>query len=106
MKQVQQGEFGAPGAQAAARRELLTVVAGASPEEAWGRLIAVQAEIALDPENGNKATAAARLVAEATGMLPAAAATSLLDEIGAALNPARAARLLAAIRAERKRRKS
>ncbi len=104
MNQAQAGEFGAPAAREAARRELLTVVSGASPEEAWGRLVAVQAEIALDPENGSKATAAARLVAEATGMLPAGESASALQTLAAELDARRAADLLAAIRRERKRR--
>jgi hypothetical protein len=57
----------------AARRGLLAAVDGAeTAEEAWARIVAVQAEIALDPEAGARATAAARLVAQAAGMLPPA----------------------------------
>ncbi len=43
--------------------------AAVSAEDAWGQLVGVQAEIALDSDNGSKATAAAKLVAQATGML-------------------------------------
>jgi hypothetical protein len=96
----------APEAQAAARRELLTVVSAASPEEAWARLVAVQAEIALEPENGSKATAAARLVAEATGMLPAAGeGHAPLVALSLGMDAATAARLEAAIARARKGRK-
>jgi hypothetical protein len=57
----------------AARRGLLAAVEGAeTAEEAWARIVAVQAEIALDPEAGARATAAAKMVAQATGMLPPA----------------------------------
>ncbi len=45
--------------------------AAVSAEDAWGELVGVQAEIALDSDNGSKATAAAKLVAQATGMLDA-----------------------------------
>ncbi len=40
-----------------------------TPEEAFGKLIGVQAEIALDKDHGSRATAATKLVAQATGML-------------------------------------
>lgn len=106
MAKKQRGGAAAPEAQAAARSELLTVVSAASPEEAWGRLVAVQAEIALEPENGSKATAAARLVAEATGMLPAAGeGHAPLVALSLGLDAATAARLEAAIQKSRKRRR-
>lgn len=38
-------------------------------DEALGQLLAVQAEIALDKDNGAKATSAARLIGQVTGML-------------------------------------
>jgi hypothetical protein len=77
----------------------------ASAEDAWGRLVGVQARIALDEGGGSKATAAAKLVAQATGLSDAegeagkeAAWSQLtMDEDGAV-------RLLAMVRAERKRR--
>ena len=37
--------------------------------EAWGQLMGVQTEIALDKENGSRATAAAKLVAQASGVM-------------------------------------
>lgn len=37
--------------------------------EAWGKVIQVQAEIALDKSNAAKATAAAKLLAKATGIM-------------------------------------
>jgi hypothetical protein len=37
-------------------------------EEAWGQLVAIQAEIAADPDNGSKATSAIKFVAEAIGI--------------------------------------
>lgn len=37
-------------------------------EEAWGQLVAIQGEIAADPDNGSKATSAIKFVAEATGV--------------------------------------
>lgn len=40
-----------------------------SLEEAVGHLLAVQAEIALDKENGAKSTSAARLITQAAGIL-------------------------------------
>ncbi len=40
-----------------------------TPEDAWGKLVGVQTEIALEAENGTKATSAAKLVAQATGLL-------------------------------------
>ncbi|MDH5507803.1 MAG: hypothetical protein OEZ02_11345 [Anaerolineae bacterium] len=66
---------GLQAAQARARQHLLQAVVqeghpAESPADAWGKLVGVQAEIALDKEMGSKATAAAKLVAAATGMLP------------------------------------
>lgn len=77
----------------------------ASAEDAWGRLVGVQARIALDEAGGSKATAAAKLVAQATGLIgedsdPASEAAwkqLSMDEDGAAF-------LLALVRAERERR--
>jgi hypothetical protein len=40
-----------------------------TPEEAFGKLIGVQAEIALNKDHGSRATAATKLVAQATGIL-------------------------------------
>lgn len=40
-----------------------------SLEEAWGKVMQVQAEIALDKSNAAKATAAARMLAQATGIM-------------------------------------
>ncbi len=40
-----------------------------SPEEAYGKLIAVQAQIAMDKENGARATSAVRLIGQAAGLL-------------------------------------
>ncbi len=40
-----------------------------SVEEVWGHLVGVQAEIAMDKDNGSKATAAAKLVAQVMGMM-------------------------------------
>ena len=40
-----------------------------SLEEALGHLMAVQTEIALDKDNGAKATSAARLIGQVTGVL-------------------------------------
>jgi hypothetical protein len=37
--------------------------------EAWGKVMQVQAEIALDKNNAAKATAAAKLLAQATGIM-------------------------------------
>jgi len=47
-------------------------LAGLDPmtvEDAWGRLVGVQARIALDESGGTRATAAAKLVAQATGLM-------------------------------------
>ena len=41
----------------------------ATHQEALGKIIAVQTQIALDPENGTKATSAARFIIQATGFL-------------------------------------
>ncbi|MBT3239383.1 MAG: hypothetical protein HON98_02645 [Chloroflexi bacterium] len=38
-------------------------------EEVWGHLVGVQAEIAMDKDNGSKATAAAKLVAQVMGTM-------------------------------------
>ena len=46
-----------------------------SLEEAVGHLLAVQAEIALDKENGAKSTSAARLISQAAGILGKTAQT-------------------------------
>ncbi|MBT4683249.1 MAG: hypothetical protein HOB70_09450, partial [Chloroflexi bacterium] len=35
----------------------------------WGHLVGVQAEIAMDKDNGSKATAAAKLVAQVMGTM-------------------------------------
>ena len=72
---LMEGEGDAPAAVERSKRHLLESVQtggyeAETPEDAWGRLIGVQAEIALDKEQGSKATAAAKLVAQATGMLP------------------------------------
>jgi hypothetical protein len=40
-----------------------------SSGEAWGKVIQVQAEIALDKNNASKSTAAAKLLAQATGIM-------------------------------------
>ena len=40
-----------------------------TPEEAFGKIIAVQTEIALDPNNGAKATSAAHFIVKTTGIL-------------------------------------
>ena len=77
----------------------------ASAEDAWGRLVGVQARIALDEGGGSKATAAAKLVAQATGLIGGEDDEGdegdwtrlIMDEEGAAL-------LLAMVQAERKRR--
>ena len=37
-------------------------------EQAWGKLIEVQAELALEKEQGSKATTAARFVGQMTGL--------------------------------------
>ena len=76
-----------------------------SAEDAWGRLVGVQARIALDEGGGSKATAAAKLVAQATGLIDEeevaagkAAWTQLtMDETGAAV-------LLGLVQQERARR--
>jgi hypothetical protein len=41
----------------------------ATVEDAWGRLVGVQARIALNESGGTRATAAAKLVAQATGLM-------------------------------------
>ena len=62
------------GARARAKAHLLRAVrtlglSADNAEDAWGRLVAVQARIALDEESGARATAAAKLVAQATGLI-------------------------------------
>lgn len=62
------------GARARAKAHLLQAVralglSAESAEDAWGRLVGVQAKIALDEESGARATAAAKLVAQATGLI-------------------------------------
>lgn len=99
------GGFAAPGAQEAARQALARAVPAGSPEDAWGQLVAVQAEIAMEAENGSKATAAARLVAEATGMLPGGAPSSPLLEFSLSLSAEDARKLSAAVKAEQRKRK-
>ena len=61
-------------AQQAARQHLLKAVqelgySARDAADAWGRLVGVQAEIAMDGQGGTRATTAAKLVAQATGML-------------------------------------
>lgn len=61
-------------AQQAARRHMLQAVQqlgypAQDPADAWGRLVGVQAEIAMDGQGGTKATSAAKFVAQATGLL-------------------------------------
>lgn len=78
-----------------------------SAEDAWGRLVGVQARIALDEGSGARATAAAKLVAQATGLIDAPELQS--GEDGWArirLDADGAQRLLELVRAERARRKS
>lgn len=64
----------AAAARLAAQQQLLAVVQelghpAATPAQAWGVLLAAQAQMALDPGQGAQAIAAARLVALATGVL-------------------------------------
>jgi hypothetical protein len=61
-------------AQQAARRHLLKAVqelgySARDVADAWGRLVGVQTEIAMDGQGGTRATTAAKLVAQATGLL-------------------------------------
>lgn len=53
-----------------------------SPEDAWGAVVAVQARIALDAEGGSRSTAAAKLVAQATGVLEASAVEEAAEADG------------------------
>jgi len=39
------------------------------PAEAWGHLISVQTQIAMDAEKGSKATSAAKFIGKVTGLL-------------------------------------
>lgn len=73
-----------------------------SLEDAWGRIVRVQAEIALNPAMGSKATTAAKFLAQALGIASPKIADSLSSpqEIG---DPA-AENLLALIAAEKTRR--
>lgn len=59
--------------QSVARQHLLEAVRhegyqAESLEDAWGRIIRIQVEIALDPERGSKTTTAARFLAQALGI--------------------------------------
>ncbi len=83
-----------------ARRHLLEAVQGEgyaaqNAEDAWGKLVGVQAAIALDAGNGSKATAAAKLVAQATGMLAERAGLEGLSDLPAEMTSATARRVLA-----------
>ena len=71
-------------------------------EDAWGKIVRVQAEIALDPAMGSKATTAAKFLAQALGIASPelAASGSAPPEIGSQA----AQNLLALIAAEKKRR--
>ena len=74
-------------------------------EDAWGRLIGVQARIALDEGSGARATAAAKLVAQATGLIDAVDPEDEQDGWARIrLDAAGAERLLELVRAERARR--
>ena len=74
-----------------------------SLEEAWGKIVSVQAEIALDPEMGSKATTAAKFLAQVIGIRnsPASASSRPPAEIGS-----QAAQLLLELIAEERQRRS
>lgn len=62
------------GLQSAAERQIIEAVRGMGREadtleDALGQLVGVQAEIALDKDNGAKATNATRLIGQITGIL-------------------------------------
>ena len=61
-------------AQQAARQHMVETVRqlgypAAGPADAWGKLIGVQAEIAMDGQGGTKATSALKFLAQATGLM-------------------------------------
>ena len=71
--------------------------------EAWGKIVSVQAEIALNPEMGSKATTAAKFLAEVVGVRnsPARASNRPPAEIGN-----QAAQLLLELIAEERQRRT
>ncbi len=65
-----------PDSREAAREHLLHIVreggyTASDPADAWGVLVGVQAEIALEAGKGKQAIDAFKLVAQATGLMPA-----------------------------------
>ena len=74
-----------------------------SLEEAWGKIVSVQAEIALDPEMGSKATTAAKFLADVVGVRnsPASVSNRPPAEIGN-----QAAQLLLELIAEERQRRT
>jgi len=94
-------------AQNTARRHLLEAVRhegfqAKSVEDAWGKIVRVQAEIALDPAMGSKATTAAKFLAQALGIAIPKIETS--ENSPPELDNQAAENLLALIAAENKRR--
>ncbi|MCH7663049.1 MAG: hypothetical protein IH859_04170 [Chloroflexi bacterium] len=76
-------------AQKIARQQLMEAVRrdgfqAESLEEAWGKIVSVQVEIALDPEMGSKATTAAKFLAQVVGLRhsPASESSRHPTEIG------------------------
>ena len=51
-----------------------------SLDDIWGQMLGVQAEIALDKDNGSRATAAAKLIAQALGTLQAEEAPAVDED--------------------------
>ena len=73
-------------------------------EDAWGRLVGVQARIALDEESGARATAVAKLVAQATGLIDEAETDGADEALQIEMSEESARALLELIGAERERR--
>lgn len=98
------------GAKAQAKAHLLQAVralglTAENAEDAWGRLVGVQARIALDQESGARATAAAKLVAQATGLIDEGEGGKPGEGVQIEMNEDDARELLRLIREEKKRRK-
>lgn len=85
-KQVLQARL-SPGLSKEVEKEIIAAVRrlglpASSLDEAVGQLLAVQAEIALDKENGAKSTSAARLISQAAGILGKAAPSKTEQQEG------------------------
>lgn len=102
VREVDEGteeESAALAAQLAARRHMLQTVRqlgypAQDPADAWGKLIGVQAEIAMDGQGGTKATSAAKFVAQATGLLDEEEDSQQMDGLQLNIGPEVAQRLL------------